>query len=97
LILIGSVQLLNLGLKTWIFTKADNVYYVGACQRPVAVDGAKEVPAFDQAECERQQKEQRSAQRQSQASSAIAMILVGSPVWLYHWGKVKNEQEASKQ
>lgn len=32
-----------------------------------------------------------SAQRQREASSSIAMILVGLPLYLYHWGLIKKE------
>ena len=93
LVLIGAVQLINLGLKAYIFTKADNIYYFGACQPTVVGPDAKTIPTFDQDECERQQKEQRSAQRQSDAARSIAFIIVGAPVWLYHWSKVKNEKD----
>ena len=94
LILIGSVQLLNLALKAWIFTKADDQFYYGACERPMAVETGKPVPEFDEEKCKTQQVEQRSARRQNQAANAIAMILVGTPVWMYHWNKVKDEREA---
>lgn len=94
LILIGSVQLLNLGLKTFIFTKADDQYYYGACERPVMAEpAAKPVPEFDKDECEKQRSQERGARRQNQAANSIAFILVGAPVWLYHWGKVKNEKD----
>lgn len=95
LILIGSVQLLNLGLKTWVFTKADDEFYYGACERPTApIEAGKPVPEFDEESCKKQQSEQRTARHQNQAASAIAMLLVGTPVWIYHWKKVKNENDA---
>ncbi len=93
LVLIGSVQLINLGLKTYVFTKADDQYYYGACQRPAALEEGKPVPAFDEKECETQRSEERSARRQNQAANSIAFILVGVPVWMYHWRKVKDERD----
>ncbi|OGE84077.1 MAG: hypothetical protein A2846_03160 [Candidatus Doudnabacteria bacterium RIFCSPHIGHO2_01_FULL_49_9] len=93
LVLIGGVQLINLGLKTYIFTKADDVYDYGVCARPVAVELGKPVPEFDETACKAQQADQRTARRQSDAARSIAFIIVGAPVWLYHWGKVKDERD----
>lgn len=99
LMLIGSVQLINLGLKAWVFTKADDNYY-GPCYEkyPMPMDRSA-VPAtttaeLSKADCDKERDEQRTARRQSDAARSIAFIIVGAPVWLYHWGKVKDERDA---
>ena len=93
LVLIGGVQLINLGLKTFVFTKADETYFYGPCYEPRPVTKEGEAPKeLSKEECEVQRKDERTARRQSQASNSIAFIIVGAPVWFYHWSKVKNEK-----
>jgi len=81
LVIIGSVQLVNLALKAWVFTKADT--YV-RYPIPMAIEGEKTAQP-SQEELETYEKEERSAQRQRQAASALAMMIVGTPLFLYHW------------
>lgn len=95
IIVIGAVQLVNLGLKTWIFTKADNEFYFASCYepKPVPVREGEQSIQMSKEECEKQQAEQRTARKQGEAARSIAFILVGIPVYLYHWRKIKNDQE----
>lgn len=87
---IGAIMLLNMGLKTWVFTKADQNYYSYPC--PTAPD-TKDV-GCDQATMDRQKKmedENRAAQKQRDAAQALAFIIVGVPVWYGHWRLAKRE------
>ncbi len=84
---IGAIMLINLGLKAWVFTKADQSYYATVC--PMSPDG-KNVPC-DQNQLIQQDKDNRSSQRQNTAAQALAMIVVATPVWLYHWKLAKKE------
>ncbi len=97
LILIGGVQMVNLGLKTWIFTKADDAYNGGPCYEPLPatapVKDGQTQRQLSKEECDKQRSEERSARRQSDAAQSIAFIIVGTPVWLYHWGKVRGERD----
>ena len=99
LVLIGGVQIINLGLKTWILTKADDQYYSGPCyknERTTAPMKEGEQPQeLSDEECEAQRAEEKTARRQNQAANAIAFIVVGVPVWLYHWNKVKGERDTA--
>ena len=93
LTIIGGVMLINLGLKTWVFTKAD-VYY----QYPMseAVDPKGGEIAYkepDPKAVEEYQKNSLVSRRQQQAASAVAMILVGAPLFLYHWKVARKEIE----
>lgn len=87
---IGSVQLVDLGIKVYIFKGADRYDY-SAPAKMVSPDG-KEVKQTDAeiAEQKRMQETETTRQRQRQASTAISMILVGFPLYLYHWKKLKD-------
>ena len=89
LLIIGSVQLINLGLKTWIFTQAD-IYRDYPIVRPI--EDGKEVEQVSKEEREEYQLQELVSRRQRQAANAIAMILVGTPVFLYHWRIARKEQ-----
>jgi len=89
---IGAIMLINLALKAWIFTKADMNYYSAPCVQPVLTDG-KAVPC-DQAAIDAQKKqdqENQASQRQNTAAQALAMIIVATPVWWFHWRLAKKE------
>jgi hypothetical protein len=99
ILVIAAIMLINMALKAWVFHKADMVYYYP----PVACDystpqGQKDAAAVpecnDPSKTDRmmaEEKERRSAQRQSDAAHAIAMIIVGAPVFLYHWRLARKE------
>lgn len=100
IIVIGAIMLINLALRTWVFTKADNnVYYSpkAVCSVPANPDGTKPTlapecsdPNYD-ANQQAQEKENRAAQKQRDAAQAIAMILVASPIFYYHWKLARKE------
>ncbi|MEX1064112.1 MAG: hypothetical protein WD898_00635 [Candidatus Paceibacterota bacterium] len=92
LVIIGGVSLVNLGLKTYVFTKADApVFYRG----PVpSIDKDGEVVEQTEEEIknqEEQDKEYRSSQRQRDAAQAVAFLIIGIPVYLYHWREVRRK------
>ncbi|MBI4363355.1 MAG: hypothetical protein HY545_00720 [Candidatus Doudnabacteria bacterium] len=98
LIIIGSVSLINLGLKTWIFTKADDAmcYYGPRYAAPMKENGTagqtQEELDRQRAEDERYCKEvTRPAQKQTQAALAIAQLIVGVPLFGYHWMLIRKE------
>jgi hypothetical protein len=94
LIIIGSVSLLNLGLRTYIFSKAD---YPCDYARPLiekTPDGTSLTPAEQEAQRKDNERiclEQRSSEKQRSAANAIAMLLVGIPLYSYHWSVVRKE------
>lgn len=89
LVIIGSVSLINLGLKSLIFTKAD--IYVEYPRAKVIEREGKEVVTEEptKEEMAEYRKNDLAARRQRQASSAVAMIIVGAPLFLYHWKLAK--------
>lgn len=91
---IGAIMLINLALKAWIFTKADQNYYSTPCMVTPAPVGDKATTGCDQASIDAQNKlnqENQTSQRQNTAAQALAMIIVATPVWLYHWRMAKRE------
>ena len=96
LVVIGGVRLVGLGLKTFVFTKAD-VYYEYPMVRPVKVpvlEGkTEEFQQPNKEEVEAYQRDQRTANRQREAAESLAMIIVGLPLYLYHWRMVKKDKD----
>lgn len=83
--IIGSIQLIDLGLKTYVFKVSEYSYY----PEPYLVEDGKE--KIDVAEQKRRSEEEQANQRKRQVSNSLAMILVGAPVYLYHWQTIKKE------
>jgi len=94
--IIGLVSLINLGLRSYVFTKSDYPCY----NRPSIITEAdkqigltqeqRDAQAADEARiCE----EQRVSEKQRSASNAIAMLLVGVPLYTYHWNRIRRDKE----
>lgn len=82
-VVIGSVQLVNLGLKVFVFPGSD-VYEYSAPR----IEGEKQIdPATEQKRMERETQRQ----RQRELANAVSMIVVGLPLYLYHWKTIQKE------
>lgn len=91
LLTIGFVRLVGLALKTYIFTKAD-IYYVYPLPKPVLPEnGGSQTPLPE--EIEDYQNKERTARRQKEAAESLAFIIVGLPLYLYHWSIIRKEKE----
>ncbi len=84
--IIGSIQLVDLGIKSYVFRVSEYTYYAD----PVV----SEKQTISPEEMEKRNKEEQTNQRKRQLSNSIAMILVGVPVYLYHWKTIKKEQKS---
>lgn len=91
LVVIGAVQFINLGLKVYVFTKADS-YYNYPAPLTVPEKGGQPVQQTDQKAVDEFQRNQLASQRQRDAANALAMIIVGAPLFLYHWTIVRKSQ-----
>ncbi len=90
--IIGGISLINLGLKTYVFTKADNYCYTS--RSIPAPDGKETNVSQAQLDAEHKQcEEQRAANKQSQAANAIAMLVVGLPLYTYNWMVIRKENQ----
>lgn len=114
LIIIGGVRFIDMGLKTFVFTKADQElkYYYSLPPVPVAVeklstlseqdnsltDQEKQVLKEFLAEYEKMRSQRETidplvARRQRDASINLSLIIVGLPLYLYHWRIIKKENK----
>ena len=84
--IIGSIQLVDLGIRTYVFRVSEYTYYAEP-----TVDGKQTISSE---EAELRNKKEQVNQRKRQVSNSIAMILVGLPVYWYHWKTIKKEQKA---
>lgn len=85
--IIGSIQLLDLTLKAYVFKVTEYSYY----PETVKLEGV-ETPTVE--EVKRRSDEEAANQRKRQISNSLAMILVGAPVYLYHWKTIKKEAKS---
>lgn len=98
ILVVAGIMLINLGLKTWVFPKADKNYYSYpsiACSAPADAKTPTKPGECDPAVQEQQKKadeENRAAQKQRDAAQALAMIIVASPVFYFHWRLARKEQ-----
>lgn len=113
LLTIGAVGFLNMGLKAFIFTQADEEQRLWNTQPPMPagypeakIKNIQSDPAFSDDEKAiakqwladyknwqetRKKIDPVTAQRHRDASFNLAMIVVGAPLYLYHWGVIKRE------
>ncbi len=101
---------MNMGLKTWVFTQADQQRYL--YEQPMVYPVAKLENARDNndlTEADREEirkiiddynaaKEKNAkidvvaSQRQSDAAQNLALIIVGLPLYLYHWIVIRRDK-----
>ena len=108
-LLFGIGSLVNLGLKTFIFTKADLDLYKEPIHLGYSMTPDEQMIAIQRCELSEEDKESiskwlreyeedndidmRIVRRQEDASRAIAQIIVGFPVYLYHWGVIVRDRK----
>lgn len=96
LVVTGCVQLVDLGLKAYIFTAADQ-YYNYPVATPAAPAGKNISTAIlvepTDAQIKAYQDQQTKSQRESTAANALAMIIIGIPLYLYHWRVIRKDRE----
>ncbi len=83
--IIGGIQLVDLGMKNYIFKVNEYSYYYD----PMVAEKQSISPE----EIEKRNKEEQSNQTKRTLSNSIAMIVIGLPVYFYHWGTIKKEQK----
>lgn len=89
IIVFGSISLINIALKTYVFKEADKFeIYLGET-KPTGEVMSKE-------ELEERQEKELNRQRQRELSNAVAMLMVGTPLYLYHWKTLQKENKKNK-
>lgn len=98
--IVSSVGVINLVLKNYVF-QVDSVdyYYADICRTPKTVEnGSAGIPPTDEEvqKCEQSEKEKAlmrlSNETKRDLASSIAGIVVGTPLWLYHWGIIRKKK-----
>lgn len=85
LVIVGSVGFLNLALRQYVFTKADDNCYLS---QPVSDPNGKRVDDKVYLEnCQRQQ----TSNKQSSAANSLAELIVGFPVLAFFYSKARKE------
>lgn len=91
--IIGTVQLVDLGIKVYVFKGADRYDNFAT---PLKIDPNGKEVGLSQTDIDTQKKMQETEtqrQRQRQISTAVSMILVGIPLYLYHWKTIQKENK----
>lgn len=85
--IIGGIQLIDLGIKTYVFKVSEYSVY----PEPMGITDKQ--PTISAEEMNKRNKIEESNQRKRQLSTSLSMILIGTPVYLYHWKTIKKESK----
>jgi hypothetical protein len=94
MLIVACVSLINLALRAWVFKQADNTSYNYSC--PMAPASTTEVPNGNSCNIAAQQQQahdQLVSSRETESARDIALIVVGLPVFFYHWRLVRKETD----
>jgi len=125
MLVVGCAMIINLGLKTWVFTKADlqdnsairptSVYWdvdlkrveeIKACsdkceltaeQKQQIDEWLTDYQVWQESEKNRDMNFYTQSNRQRQAATALSLIIVGLPLWLFHWTVIKKDVKKGKE
>lgn len=93
LIVIAAVQIVNLGLKTFIFKGADQyIVYPAVKMAPSITEKDVVVAEPTEEELRAFNEKQKNQERQRTAADSLAMLIVGIPLYFYHWNLIKNDK-----
>lgn len=84
---IGSIQIVDLVLKSYVFQVSEYSYY----PESLPMEGGKAMISPE--ESRKRNEEEQSNQRKRQLSNSLAMIAIGTPLYLYHWKTIKRENK----
>jgi hypothetical protein len=106
---VGTVSLLNLGMKTYLFPKADYAYRAKCDDAgmqywepgPVPVKEGEPAPkeltaeekAQRKADCEKTLADQVDGDRQRELAQNLSMVLVAAPLFWFHFKWAQKERE----
>jgi hypothetical protein len=114
LLIIGTVRFIDMGLKAFVFTKADQQEHLYSKRPPMPyqIDKVKEIAEDEKDEnlteqeviliknwlAQYQEWQEESSKidpivsrRHRDASTNLSMIIVGLPLFLYHWRIIRRE------
>ena len=90
IVVIGAIRLIQLGIKVYVFKGADQ--YANYSTPLVAPDGKTVSQTQVEIDAQKKRDETESQrQRQREVSEAVAMLIVGIPLYKYHWKTIQKE------
>jgi hypothetical protein len=97
---IGFIRLTELALKVYVFKDADKISYYEPAKvyapdgkpLPVSTEEAK----IDEERIKKSQEEEAIRQRQREIAGSLSMIVIGAPLYLYHWGVIQKENKKKR-
>jgi hypothetical protein len=95
---IGCVRLVDLSLKIVVFNNADMyVSYPVALYKAPGDERTKDQIRLENEQQQKAQVEESKKNRQREISSSLAMVIVGAPLYLYHWKSIQKENIVLKK
>ncbi|MGC9603149.1 MAG: hypothetical protein ABSF47_01615 [Minisyncoccia bacterium] len=100
IVVIGLVNLVDLGLKAFVFKNADQMIMYPSYPvlvAPADVKGSVMTPVDQEkynADQAAAQEKQRESDRERTASNALAMIIIGTPLFIYHWKIIQKDRKS---
>lgn len=91
IVVIGSVQLVNLGMKVLVFPESDRYEYMAPIME------SDENAKVDTEQVKQQALRDQTRNRQRDLANSLAMIAVGLPLYMYHWRTIQRENKKSKK
>lgn len=94
--IIGATRLVDLGLKIFVFQDADQYTYRSpypAYPGDPNLKITKEEWEQQQIVQQENQIQENKKQRQRTAAEALAMVIIGTPLYLYHWTTITRENK----
>ncbi|QQG41205.1 MAG: hypothetical protein HYV90_03435 [Candidatus Woesebacteria bacterium] len=92
---IGAIRLIQLGIKVYVFKGADQ--YATYSTPILAPDGKGSTSTQADIEIQKRRDEtENQRQRQREVSEAVAMLIVGIPLYKFHWNTIQKEAKRSK-
>ncbi len=79
---VALVSLVDLGIKSTLFKDADKYEYYNP--------GVEDIK-YDEELAKRSAEVEQARSRQRTVSNSVAMLLVGAPLYLYHWRVIQRE------
>jgi len=106
MVVFSTADIINIALKSFVFTKANEPYYYEpvACnqaeRKVIEAEGSEVPPAMSEEECAALEEKNKEKQRESQAADNqrnivrdISMIVVGIPLFIFHWGFIRKRKD----
>ena len=95
---IGCIRLIDLAMKIYVFNNADLYTYTAPVVAPLAPGDkgsglTQEQIDQQNAEAKRNQEQENRKNRQRETSGALAMMLIGAPLYFYHWRTISRENK----